>query len=172
MDNESFAALSRDIMNLPCKNPNPEDNCGLYNIGHRDARRAAAELVNAAAATAEQLSTPGSAGSGNTSKFGSTELQAMIVERAVAAPAVPEGVDIAEMWRLLRAWAEAGVDATPAQIYAVENFVAQQREAGRREESKITWPEVSAAAQIANQQFGQWMPERWVQLFVAAYNKE
>ncbi len=51
------------------------------------------------------------------------------------APPAPEGVDIAEMWRLLRAWAEAGINATPAQIYAVENFVVQQREAGRREES-------------------------------------
>lgn len=36
------------IMNLPCVNPHPEDNCGLYSQGHRDARHAAAELVAAA----------------------------------------------------------------------------------------------------------------------------
>jgi hypothetical protein len=32
------------------------------------------------------------------------------------------------------------------------------------------WNRISKAAQAANQQYGQWMPERWLQLFVKAYN--
>jgi len=32
------------------------------------------------------------------------------------------------------------------------------------------WSRISRAAQAANQQYGQWMPERWLQLFVKAYN--
>lgn len=37
---------------------------------------------------------------------------------------------------------------------------------------KLNWNEVSAAANAANQAFGQWMPQQWVQAFVKAYNKE
>jgi hypothetical protein len=37
---------------------------------------------------------------------------------------------------------------------------------------KLSWDEVSQAATAANQAYGQFMPERWVQYFVKAYNKE
>lgn len=43
-------------------------------------------------------------------------------------------------------------------------------ELAAQQATKLTWPEVSAAANAANQSFGQWMPERWVQAFVTAYN--
>jgi hypothetical protein len=32
------------------------------------------------------------------------------------------------------------------------------------------WGRISKAAQTANMQYGQWMPERWLQLFVKAFN--
>ena len=32
------------------------------------------------------------------------------------------------------------------------------------------WKRISAAANAANQQYGQWMPERWLQMFVKSYN--
>lgn len=39
------------------------------------------------------------------------------------------------------------------------------------EPAVLDFEKVSKAAQQANQQYGQWMPERWLQLFVAAYDK-
>ncbi|PUA19623.1 hypothetical protein [Glaciimonas sp. PCH181] len=35
----------------------------------------------------------------------------------------------------------------------------------------LDWFQVNLSAQSANAEYGQWMPERWVQLFVTAYNK-
>jgi len=44
--------------------------------------------------------------------------------------------------------------------------------APQKEPVALDFEKVNEAAQSANKQFGQWMPERWIQLFVAAYNKE
>lgn len=43
----------------------------------------------------------------------------------------------------------------------------------RRAQSEVVgldWSLVNAAATQANSQYGQFMPERWLQMFVAAYN--
>jgi len=49
---------------------------------------------------------------------------------------------------------------------------AEPAGAGVPSPTMLDWSKVSAAAQKANREFGQWMPERWVQIFVNAYNKE
>lgn len=37
---------------------------------------------------------------------------------------------------------------------------------------KLNWDDVSTAANIANQQYGQFMPTRWIESFVASYNSK
>jgi len=43
---------------------------------------------------------------------------------------------------------------------------------GAAPEALGDWNRISAAAAKANDAYGQWMPERWLQLFVGAYNNE
>ncbi|MBF8177842.1 hypothetical protein [Herminiimonas contaminans] len=55
----------------------------------------------------------------------------------------------------------------------VEDAAPQQAVAASSEPVKLTdWDRISKAAATACNEYGQWMPERWIQLFVAAYNKE
>jgi hypothetical protein len=78
---EAARRLHNAIMNLPCNNPHPEDNCGLYSLGHRDARHAAAEL--AATTDANEL------------HFNAQRLRnvAVLVGLADAVPADDDGLD-------------------------------------------------------------------------------
>lgn len=48
---------------------------------------------------------------------------------------------------------------------------APQADEVRDANGKLTdWGKISNAANEANQNFGQWMPQQWLQLFVKAYN--
>lgn len=74
---------------------------------------------------------------------------------------------VLEMVSLIRLQ-EAGLNAEQARYESLsEAFASIPAQTGMQ---SLEWDAVNSAANTANNNFGQWMPERWLQEFVKAYN--